>query len=94
MSKMKESERKDNEEKDNPSTEIVPMKKESKFIALWRAHKTKIVAGLIFMFIFLAIVIVLIVKKVKKKTCVSGEYGDICTMYENNLQDYSATVES
>ena len=76
------------DKEEQKSTEIV-VRKESKFQCLWREHRTKIITGFIFMFIFIAIVIVLVIKKVKKRHCVSGEYGDICTMYENNLNDYS-----
>ncbi len=86
--------KKDDKENKGEKTEIVVKPKESKFQCLWKEHRTKIIAGIIFMFIFVAVVIVFVVKKVKKRKCVSGEYGDICTMYENNLGDYSASVNA
>ena len=79
------------DEKNDDTTDLVPVKKESRFICMWREHKTKIVASLIFMFLFFAIVIVLVVKKVKRRRCVSGEYGDICSMYQHNLENYTVT---
>lgn len=66
-------------------TKLIPFKAESKFRCLWREHKLKIVMGLIVMFVLLAIIIMLVVKKVKQRHCVSGEYRDICSMYESNL---------